>query len=84
LLKDVQEIRNNLIEAQTTLSVLKATDLDFPFHVLALKTAHIPMVLHQYQSQIHVHSVFKTIHLEYLSDIDINTIEDVRKLTDKL
>ena len=84
LLKDVQEIRNNLIEAQATLSVLKATDLDFPFHVLAMKTAHIPMVLHQYQSQIHVHSIFKTIHLEYLSDIDINTIEDVRKLTEKL
>lgn len=84
LLKDIQECRNNLIENQATLSALKATDLDFPFQVLTLKTAHIPMVLHQYQSQIHIHSVFKTIHLEYLSDIDVNTIEDVRKLTEKL
>ena len=84
LLKDIQEVRNNLIETQATLSTLLATDLDFPFQVLAMKTTHIPMVLHQYQSQIHVHSIFKTIHLEYLSDIDINTIEDVRKLTDKL
>ncbi|HJM70030.1 MAG TPA: hypothetical protein QGF08_04005 [Candidatus Marinimicrobia bacterium] len=84
LLKDIQEIRNNLMETQTTLSLLKATDLDFPFHALVLKTAHIPMVLHQFQSQVHVHSVFKTIHLEYLSDNDINTIEDVRKLTEKL
>jgi hypothetical protein len=72
------------METQTTLSLLKATDLDFPFHALVLKTAHIPMVLHQFQSQVHVHSVFKTIHLEYLSDNDINTIEDVRKLTEKL
>jgi hypothetical protein len=42
------------------------------------------MVLHQYQSQVHVHSVFKTIHLEYLAETEINTIEDVRKLTEKL
>lgn len=84
LLKDIQEVRNNLQETQATLSALKVTDLDFPFQVLALKTAHIPMVLHQYQAQINVHSVFKTIHLEYLSDTDINTIEDVRKLTEKL
>jgi hypothetical protein len=84
LLKDIQECRNNLIETQATLSSLKATDLDFPFQVLTLKTTHIPMVLHQYQSQIHIHSVFKTIHLEYLSDLDVNTIEDVRKLTEKL
>lgn len=84
LLKDIQEVRNQLAASQATVSSLKTTDLDYPFEIMALKTSHIPMVLHQYQSQIHVHSVFKTIHLEYLSDHEINTIEDVRKLTEKL
>ncbi len=84
LLKDIQEVRHNIAETHSTLSSLKVTELDYPFQVLVLKTAHIPMVLHQYQSQVQVHSVFKTIHLEYLADTEINTIEDVRKLTDKL
>ncbi len=84
LLKDIQEVRQNLNESHSTLSTLKVTELDYPFQVLVLKTAHIPMVLHQYQSQVHVHSVFKTIHLEYLAETEINTIEDVRKLTEKL
>ena len=84
LLKDIQEVRNDLTQSQSTLSTLKPTDIHFPDEMMALKTIHIPMVLHQYQSQIHVHSVFKTIHLEYLSDHEINTIEDVRKLTEKL
>ncbi len=84
LLKNIQDQRGKLLEGGITLASLKATELDFPFQVLVLKTAHVPMVLYQYQAQIQVHSVFKTIHLEYLSDIEINTIEDVRKLTEKL
>ena len=68
----------------TTLSTLKYTELDFPFSLLVFKTMHIPMVLHQYQSQLQINSRFKTIHLEYLIDRDINTIEDIRKLADSL
>ncbi len=84
LLKDIQEIRGELTASHATLSALKPTEIHFPDQLMALKTIHIPMVFHQYQSQIHIHSVFKTIHLEYLSDHEINTIEDVRKLTEKL
>jgi len=51
---------------------------------MVFKTMHIPMVLHHYQSQIQIHSRFKTIHLEHLIDRDINTIEDIRKLADSL
>ncbi|MFQ6678565.1 MAG: hypothetical protein ACE5D0_09635 [Fidelibacterota bacterium] len=84
LLKDIQELRHQHLKNGATISSLIPTDLDYPFQLMVLKTAHIPMVLHQYQAQVHVHSVFKTIHLDYLVDIEINTIEDVRKLTKKL
>jgi len=84
LLKDIQELRHQHFEKGTTISTLIPTDIDYPFQLMVLKTAHIPMVLHQYQAQVHVHSVFKTIHLDYLVGIEINTIEDVRKLTNKL
>lgn len=84
LLKDIQEIRNEILTSHSTLFSLKPTDVNYPFLVLVSKTLHIPMVLHQYQSQVQIHSVFKSIHLEYLADMDINTIEDVRQLTEKL
>ena len=84
LLKDIQDCRKKMRINNTTLSTLKYTELDFPFSLLVFKTMHIPMVLHQYQSQLQIHSRFKTIHLEYLIDRDINTIEDIRKLADKM
>ncbi len=84
LLKDIQESRKLMRENSTTLSSLKHTELDFPFSLMVFKTMHIPMVLHQYQSQLQIHSRFKTIHLEYLIDRDINTIDDIRKLADSL
>jgi hypothetical protein len=84
LLKDIQESRKQMRLNNTTLSSLKHTELDFPFSLMVFKTMHIPMVLHQYQSQLQIHSRFKTIHLEYLIDRDINTIEDIRKLADSL
>ena len=84
LLKDIQESRKQMKLNNTTLSSLKHTELDFPFSLMVFKTMHIPMVLHKYQSHLQIHSRFKTIHLEYLIDRDINTIEDIRKLADSL
>lgn len=82
LLKDIEAGRKTLQEAHATVFTLKATDIDYPFQLMALKTAHVPLVVHQYQSQVQVHSVFKTIHLEYLSDVDIHSLEDIRRLTE--
>lgn len=84
LLKDVEATRKTIATEGLTLHTLKATELDFPFLSLILKTQHIPLVLHQYLHQVQIHFVFKTIHLEYLSDININTIEDIRQLTEHL
>lgn len=82
LLKEVEAQRKRLNETHQTLHTLKATEIDYPFQSLVLKTNHIPMVLHQYLQQVQIHSVFKTIHLEYLSNIEINSIDDIRRLTE--
>lgn len=84
LLKDIDAVRKLLVETGTTLHTLKPTEIDFPFIALVLKTNHIPTVLYQFLSQVQIHSVFKSIHLEYLSDREINTIEDIQNLTKDL
>ena len=82
LLKDIQTTRKSLNENHQTLFTLKPTDIDFPFNVISLKTGRVPLVLHQFQSQVQIHSVFKTIHLEYLADTEIESLEDIRRLTE--
>jgi hypothetical protein len=69
LLKDIQTTRKSLNENHQTLFKLKPTDIDF-------------LVLHHFQSQVQIHSVFKTIHLEYLADTEIESLEDIRRLTE--
>ncbi|MEA1881961.1 MAG: hypothetical protein U9N31_06120 [Candidatus Marinimicrobia bacterium] len=82
LLKDIEAERKSLVETGTTIQSLKPTEIDYPFQLMVLKTGHIPMVLHQFLHQIQILSVFKSIHLEYLSDREINTIEDIRRLVE--
>jgi len=84
LLKDIQECRKELQENRQSLHTLKPTEVDFPFQVMVLKTAHVPMVLHQFLSQIQIHSFFKTIHLEYLAKVEINSLDDIRNLAEQL
>ncbi len=84
LLKNVEASRKSLLESGITLHNLRATEVDFPFLALILKTNHIPLVLHQFLHQVQIHFIFKSVHLEYLSDKEINTIEDIRKLTEGL
>ncbi len=82
LLKDIEESRKSLNEQHKTLFTLKPTEIDFPFQVITLKTGRVPLVLNQFQSQVQIHSVFKTIHLEYLADTQIESLEDIRRLTE--
>ena len=84
LLKDIEAERKSLVEKGTTIQSLKPTEIDFPFQLIVLKTIHIPMVLHQFLHQIQILSVFKSIHLDYLADREINTIEDIRRLIEGL
>ena len=84
LLKDIESARKILHENQQTLFTLKQTEIEFPFNVITLKTGRVPLVLHQFQSQVHVHSIFKTIHMEYLADTAIESLDDIRQLTESM
>ena len=84
LLKDIEAERKSLAEKGTTIQSLKPTEIEFPFQLIVLKTIHIPMVLHLFLHQIQILSVFKSIHLDYLADREINTIEDIRRLIEGL
>ncbi len=83
-LKALDHHRQNLAENQDTLSTLKATEVTYPQDLLVLKTVHFPLNLSEYVSQIQISSIFKTIHMEYLVNKNINTIEDVKKLVEEM
>jgi pterin-4a-carbinolamine dehydratase len=80
LLKDIDAQRKVLMEKQRTVHNLKPTEVDYPFELLTAKTQHVPMVLHDYITQIQISAIFKTIHLEYLADKTIQSIDDIRAL----
>ncbi|NQV37320.1 MAG: hypothetical protein HQ509_04835 [Candidatus Marinimicrobia bacterium] len=83
-LKDISEARNIINQKHETVYSLKSTDIDYPFHYVVSKTLHVPMVLHEYVEQIQISAIFKTIHLEYLQDKTINSIEDIQELVRKM
>lgn len=72
--------RNELYEKQQTISSLKPTEISFPFDLLVYKTNHIPISLKDYVENIQISSIFKSIHLEYLADKKITSIEDIKEL----
>ncbi len=57
---------------------------DFVLQFLGVKTTHIPYELSDYIQGIEISSTYKTIHLEYLKDIKIETLEDVQELFNSL
>lgn len=80
LLQDIHETRKRLIRDHETLNSLKPTEINFPFEYIVLKSLHIPLVLHDFVDQIQISAIFKTIHLEYLQDKSIESIEDIQDL----
>tara|TARA_Y100000031_G_C8064395_1_gene312146 strand:+ start:152 stop:553 length:402 start_codon:yes stop_codon:yes gene_type:complete len=79
-LKDIEKIRNVLKKNPQTGFHTPTTDIDFPFQLMVAKTEHIPMTISRFVSRVHITSVFKTIHLEYLADKTIRNIEDIKDL----
>jgi len=63
---------------------LNFSDQNFPLEYLVLKTAHFPLNLSEFISQVQIHTIFKTIHLEYLADKTIESISDIKKLIPEL
>ncbi|MFQ6605245.1 MAG: hypothetical protein ACE5D8_06790, partial [Fidelibacterota bacterium] len=79
-LSEISDYRKKITNDGETLHGLKPTEIDYPFQFVTFKTLHIPMVLHDYVNQIQITAIFKTIHLEYLQDKTIQTIEDIQDL----
>jgi hypothetical protein len=79
-IKDIEQKRMDLKESHSTLAHLKATEIDYPFSLITTKTSHIPLSLKAYVSNIQISSIFKIIHLEYLADKSVSSIEDIKKL----
>lgn len=72
--------RQRLRESRTTIFQLDRSDRDFLVKFLVLKTIHIPQTLQEYINGISIFSTFKTIHLDYLKNSKIESIEDIERL----
>jgi hypothetical protein len=83
-IQDIEKKRTELKESHFTLANLKATEIDYPFSLVTAKTNHIPLSLKAYVSNIQISSIFKVIHLEYLADKSIQSIDDIKKLIDNM
>ncbi len=79
-IKTIQAKRHKFIDEQLTFSALKPTEVSFPFDLLIYKTNHIPISLKDYVENIQISSIFKSIHLEYLADKKITSIDDIKEL----
>jgi len=83
-ISDIEAKRQEMIEQQQTISSLKATEIDYPLSLMTVKTRHVPITLKEYVSNIQISSIFKIIHLEYLADKKINSIDDIKELIDSM
>ena len=80
VIKDIRRRRQEIISEQTAFTSLKPTEVDYPFDLMIYKTNHVPATLKDYVENIQISSIFKSIHLEYLADKKISTIEDIKEL----
>ncbi len=76
----IRDQRRRLEQKEFELNNLSPTDIDFPMKMMIIKTHHIPLKLDDYLKQINIISFFKTIHIEHLADVEINTLDDIRHL----
>jgi len=79
-IKKIQFRHSEIYENQLTISSLKPTEVSYPFDLLIYKTNHIPISLKDYVENIQISSIFKSIHLEYLADKKITSIDDIKQL----
>jgi len=79
-IKNIQLRRKEIFEKQLTISALKPTEVSYPLDLLIYKTNHIPISLKDYVENIQISSIFKSIHLEYLADKKITSINEIKQL----
>jgi len=83
-LKDIDAKRKDLLESHQTIFSIPPTEISYPFDLLVTKTLHIPLTPQDYIDQVQVSSIFKTIHLEYLVDKNIESINDIKVLVEEM
>ncbi|MFC1550329.1 hypothetical protein ACFL46_03460 [Candidatus Neomarinimicrobiota bacterium] len=83
-INDIEAKRQDMHEQHQTISSLKTTEIDYPLNLMTIKTRHVPITLKEYVSNIQISSIFKIIHLEYLADKKINSIDDIKELIDSM
>ncbi len=72
--------RVQLQNANSTISQLDREDPDYFLHCFILKTMHVPINLDGYIDGISILSTFKTIYLEQLKNVEIESIDDIFNL----
>jgi len=72
--------RDFVIRTNASIYQLDRGQADFVIQFLAVKTTHIPYELQRYIQGLEISSTYKTIHLDYLKDQKIETLEDVQAL----
>lgn len=83
-LSRVRQVRKEIKDNNLTLHSLDKTIPDFPAKAVALKTMHFPETLKDYLNQLHIQFAFRSVHLDYLKDLDIHTVEDVKRFSQGL
>ncbi|GEM_PF-140517 len=79
-LDEIRLQREKLSGLEITYSQLDRMDPEFVGNFLVLKTLHISETLQKYREGISITSSFKTIHLEYLTKMEIDTVDDIKEL----
>jgi len=83
-LSQIRDIRSEIKGEKETLHSLNHTYPEYPLKAIAIKSMHFPLDLKTYVNQFRIQFTFKSIHLEYLKNVDIHTIEDVKRLSQML
>ncbi len=83
-LASIRAQRLELFDGNGSLADLAPTDIHYPFKIMTLKTQHIPLNMADYQKQIQIKTFFKTIHLDHLVDVTIESVKDIKSLTEKI
>lgn len=83
-LSDIREERKEINQRNLTLHSLDHTFPDYPLKAITIKTMHFPLDLKSYVNQLRIQFAFRSIHLDYLKDVEIHTIEDVKRLSQKM
>jgi len=83
-LREIDQRRKTLHKSGATLLQLLPDEPEYLLNGLVLKTMHLPISLAQFLKGVAVTSTFNTIHLNYLKDVKIETLRDIKHLLESI